>query len=61
MSKVVFFATVKDKRRCGRLLEVSKVVEEILSWVKDQYCVEGPYCGEDEVSSCVEEARCVEA
>ena len=40
---------------------MSKVVEEILSWVKVQYGVEGPYCGESEVSGCVKEERCVEA
>ena len=40
---------------------MSKAVEEILSWVEGQYGVEGPYCGEAEVSPCAEEERCVEA
>ena len=47
---------------------MSKVVEEILSWVKVQSlsklvsgCVKGPYCGEAKVSGCAEEEMCVEA
>ena len=53
--------------RFGRLLEVSKGVEArssietVSGCVEGLYYVEGPYCGEAEISGRFEDERCVEA